>query len=514
MEDIVTQFRAMIDGNLLSIIIALSVLIVGSLVALLMAYVVRITLRRLHMDNRLAKAVMNENADKHVAVEHLAAKGTFYLVMLFVLVAFFQTLELKFITDPLNELLNRIFQFAPRLIGAGLLLLVAWGIARFMRTMLSRSLVAFKLDERLGDKAGLGNDQSFPLTRTLTDALYWLVFLLFLPAILSTLALEGLLSPVQEMMNQVMGFLPNFFAAGLILASGWFLARIVQRVITNLLSTIGADNLGEQTGLAGLMGSQSLSSLVGLVVYILILIPVLIAALNALELQSISLPVSNMLNTILAALPILFSAFLLIVVAYGVGRVIARFVTDLLSGVGFDKLPGHLGLRGPTSETRHTPSSVVGTITLFVILLFAGTEACQMLGFDAIAELIIQFTIFAGQVVLGLLIFAAGLFLANIVSQRVVEYDNGHAKAMAFAARSAILIFSGAMALQQMGLANELISMAFTLLLGALAVAAAIAFGLGGREIAAVQLAEWKEAITSKQLADEEDTKKDTSPVV
>ena len=122
-------------------------------------------------------------------------------LLLFVLVAFFQALGLTLITEPLNRLLNQIFQFAPQLAGAGLLLLTAWIVASLLKLVISRVLSAARLDERLSSYAGLEEERRVPLTKSLADAVYWLVFLLFLPAVLGALALEGLLRPVQDMMN-------------------------------------------------------------------------------------------------------------------------------------------------------------------------------------------------------------------------------------------------------------------------------------------------------------------------
>jgi hypothetical protein len=70
---------------------------------------------------------------------------------------------------------------------------------------------------------------------------------------------------------------------------------------------------------------------------------------------------------------------------------------------------------------------------------------------------------------------------------------------LALAGRIAILVLSGAMALRQMGLANEIVNLAFGLLLGAIAVAVALAFGLGGRDIAARQLERWQKSLESEQ---------------
>ena len=419
--------------------------------------------------------------------------------MLFVLVAFFQTLGLTLITQPLNQLLIQVFEYTPRLLGAGLLLLLAWILASVLRLVVSRALNAAKIDERFGGQVGLEDEERVPLTKTLADAVYWLVFLLFLPAILNALALEGLLEPVQGMIGKVLGFLPNIFAAALLLALGWFVARVVQRIVTNLLVAAGADRLSERVGLAPVLGKQRLSGLLGLVIYVLILIPVLTAVLDALALEAVTRPATNMLDTILGALPAIFGAALLVAVAYVVGRVMAGLIANLLAAAGFNGILARLGLGEEPAEGERTPSEIVGYLVLVVIMLFASIEAFRMLGFGSAAELVTQFTGFAAQVILGLIILALGLYLANLAARTIQTSRATQARLLALAARAAILVLAGAMALRQMGLANEIVNLAFGSLLGAIAVAAALAFGLGGREIAAQELQNWLKSARSDE---------------
>jgi hypothetical protein len=493
------QIARLVGGYIPNLIAALAILIVGWLVALIVSAIVRGVLRRTSLDNRLARWVMGEAAAEGVELERQIARGVYYLIMLFVLIAFFQTLGLTLITEPLNQLLIQVFQYAPRLLGAGLLLLVAWVVASALKLVLSRVLTAAKIDERLGSEAGLEEEKRVPLAQTLGNAMYWLVFLLFLPAVLSALELEGLLQPVQGMINQILGFLPNIFAAGLILAIGWFVARIVQQIVTNLLAAIGADRLSERVGLAPALGERRLSGLLGLVVYILILIPVLIAALNALALEAITQPASNMLNAILEAIPSIFAATLVVVIAYVVGRVVAGLIANLLTGVGFNAVLARLGLGKEPVEGERTPSEIVGYLVLVAIMLFAAIEASRLLGFVLLADLVTQFTAFAGQVILGLIIFAIGLYLANLAASTVRASGAAQAGLLAMAARVSILVLAGAMALRQMGLANEIINLAFGLLLGAIAVAVALAFGLGGREAAAREVERWRQSLKSER---------------
>jgi len=499
MQVILDQITQLVGAYIPNLIGALAILIIGWLVALVVSAIVRRALRRTTLDNRLARWIVGEEEAEAIEVERWIAKGVYYLIMLFVLIAFFQTLGLTIITEPLNQLLIQVFQYAPRLLWAGLWLLIAWIVASALKLVISRVLSAAKIDKRLGSLAGLEEEGRVPLAQTLGDAVYWLVFLLFLPAVLDALGLEGLLEPVQGMTNKVLGFLPNIFAAGLILVVGWFIARIVQRIVTNLLAAIGADRLSEQVGLATVLGKQRLSGLLGLVVYVLILIPVLIAALNALALEAITRPAANMLNTILGALPAIFAASLVMTIAYVVGRVVAGLVTNLLTGAGFNAILARLGLGKEPAEGERTPSEIVGYLVLVAIMLFAAVEASRLLGFVLLADLVTQFTVFAGQVILGLIIFAIGLYLANLASKTVLASGVAQAGLLALAARVSILVLAGAMALRQMGLANEIINLAFGLLLGAIAVAVALAFGLGGREIAARELEEWLQSVKSKE---------------
>ncbi len=488
MEQAIDQINELFVQYVPNLIGALAILIIGWLIALIISAIVRKGLHRTTLDNRVGAWIAGEKAGDGVHTEQWISSGVFYLIMLFVLVAFFQALGLTLITEPLNQLLNQLFQFAPQLFGAAVLLLGAWVLATVLKRIVTGALSAANLDERLGT----------PVAATLGEAMYWLVFLLFLPAVLTALALEGLLQPVQGMMDKILRFLPNLVAAGLILGVGWFVARIVQRIVSNLLAAAGLDALGDRIGLGTAAGQTRLSGLVGLIVYILILVPILISALNALELDAITVPASQMLNSILAALPMIFGAGLVLLIAYAVGSIVCALVTNLLTGIGFNSVLPRLGVGREPEAGDKTLSEVVGTLLLAAIMLFAATEAFRLLGFAAVSELFAQFLVFAGQIVMGIIVLAFGLFLANLVSVSVRASNIAQRGFLATVARVAILVLFGSMALRQMGIANEIVELAFGLTLGSLAVALAIAMGLGGREIAARELGHWVESMRSK----------------
>ena len=226
--------------------------------------------------------------------------------------------------------------------------------------------------------------------------------------------------------------------------------------------------------------------------------------------DALTLPVRDMLDDVLAALPRLFAAALLLAISYVGGRLIGALVTNLLAAAGFDSLPRRLGLAARTQATAdtsapeatlrvggRTPSEVVGGLVLAAVLVFAAVEASSLLGFGVVAELLAEFLVFGGQILIGLLIFAVALYLADLAAGVVRASSVPQPRLMALVTRWAVLLLGGAMALRQMGLANEIITVAFGLLLGAVAVAAALAFGLGGREVAAEELREWRTALQS-----------------
>lgn len=499
LQAILEQMTNAMSGYLPSLIGAFVILIIGWIVALVISAVVRIVVRRTTLSKVLARWIWGEKGrkekDRIVDVERWVGRGVFYLIILFVLIAFFQTLGLAIITEPINQLLIQVFQYLPRLFAGGLLLLVAWIIASVLRWVFFRVLRAARVDERLGSRATFGKKQRISLTKSISDAAYWLVFLFFLPAVLSALQMQGILEPVQGMIDKILVFLPNIFVAVFIVVIGWFLARIVQQIVANLLVVAGADRLSERIGLAPVMGEKRLSGVVGLIAYVLILIPVLIASLNAVQLDAITQPASNMLNIMLAALPAIFAAILLVAIAYIVARVVARLITNVLTGVGFNLLFVKLGLSKEQAKGKWTPSSIAGNIALVVIILFATIEALRLLEFIALADLVTRFLVFAGHVILGLIIFGIGLFLANLAARTVQAAGTEKSGVLALVARVSFIALAAAMALRQMELANEIITWAFVLALGAVAIAVAIAFGIGGREIAAQQLRKWTGAV-------------------
>ncbi len=503
-----------------SILGALAILLIGWLVALLAAAATRKGLGALRTNERLT-----EHTRSSMNFERIAGRVVFWTILLLAVIGMFSVLNVDGISNPLSELASTVLLYLPRLLLAAVLALLAWIVATVLRTIVNKMLGATNLDERLSRDAEMQ-----PLSDTMGNVAYWLVLLLFLPAIVGALRIEGLMAPLSNMTGVLLDMLPNIFAAILIGVVGWIIAKAVRGLITNLLAATGVDRFSQENeGTRGL----KLSQLGGTLAFILVIIPTLIAALDALRIQAISEPLTRMLDIFLQAIPNILAAAAILLIAWFLGRFVADLVTRLLANLGFDQIPARVGMAHafePTSaddampssgadhpyvsedrpaiivestgtaapgattsaaSARLTLSALAGRIALFFIMLFATVEAAALLGFAGVHNLLEAFIAFGADVLLGLVIFVVGYWLANLAAEAIQRANRDNAVGLARIARVAILGLVIAMGLRAMGIADEIVNLAFGLVLGAVAVATALAFGLGGREAAGQVTQRW-----------------------
>ncbi len=497
--NVVNYFQNWFTTQLPGIITAILILVVGWIVALIIASIARGAFRRTGMSERIARFIKAEEDVTGAEVTKWVGRIFFYLAMFFVLVAFFQNIGLTFVAEPLNVFLMNIFASAPLLFGAIAILLIAWLLATVLRIIVMRVLEKVKFDERLSEQVDDEDDKKTSLTQQIGNIVYWITFLFFIPAVLSTLRLEGLLVPVQNMVEVVLTYLPNIIGAGLILVLGWFGAKILKRFLIGLFSSLGVDRVTERDDVASYFGKNKPSEIIGIFVYALVMLFVIIGALNALSVEAITAPASAMLEMILTALPAIFAALLILTIAFLVGRILVGIIAGLLSTTGFDQLLIRLGLAREVVEGKRTPSEIVGYLVLVAIMLFASIEAAGVLGFTVLSNLIAALTFLLGRVVVSVVIFGIGLYLAGVAKEVVQSSGSPHAELLSKLARLAVLVLAGAIALQQLGVADEIIVIAFGVFIGAIALTGVIAFGLGGREVASRELSNWIDDLKKKE---------------
>ena len=493
----------------------ITILVIGGIVAWFISCIVGRLFKKTDIDNKIASWVTgNSQASQNLPVEKWISSVVFWVIIIFVLVAFFDKLKLTAVSEPLNAFLTEITSFLPSLAAALIWLGIAWLIASLARLTVSRGLKTFGLDERLNQQVSDGQAESqLDIGDTIANAIYWLIFLLFLPLILEALQLQIALQPVENMVDQILQALPRILKAVILATVGWLVATVVKKIVTNLLTATGVDKMGSRLGVSQTSGSQNISGIIGTVVYVLILIPVAIAALSALNIDAITTPAVAMLNNILTFVPKIFAAVVVLIIAYFVAQFVKDLITNLLTSIGFNNLFNWLGLSStpPSSSssdpnatvlqdggTNQTPSEIAGLVAFVGIILFAVVSATQIMELQALSLIVNQLIFIAGQVLYGLVVLAIGLYLASLAYNLIASSGGSQAKLLGQIARIGIIVLVSAMALQQMGIAPSIVNLAFGLFMGAMAVAIALAFGLGGRDIASSQIQKWLEQFRAK----------------
>lgn len=499
-ENLLIILQDSVGGFVPLLLGGLAILLFGWIVALILAAATRKGLGALRANQRLnapasaqPPAADSTHARNAVTVdyERIGGRIVFWVVMLLAFVGMFGLLRIDGISGPMSLLAQTVVLYLPRLLMALVLGAVAWGLATLVRMLLDRALSTTRMDEKLSESAGMR-----PLSATLGNVVYGLILLLFLPAIVGVLQIEGLMAPLNALTADLLDMLPNIFAATVIAVVGWIVAKVVRGIVSNLLAATGVDRFSAQR--AETRGLK-LSDLGGTLVFVLIVVPTLIAALDALRIEAVSAPLTRMLEVFLQAVPNVIAAAAILLLAWFIGRFVALLVVRLLANLGFDNVPERIGLghafaaKPETAvalqETNLAPernlslSELAGRLALFFIMLFATVEAAGVLGFAGVHELLERFIAFGANILLGLVIFVVGYWLADVAA-KAIQRASADSRGLARLARVAILGLVVAMGLRAMGVADDIVNLAFGLTLGAVAVAVALAFGLGGREAA------------------------------
>ena len=392
---------------------------------------------------------------------------------------------------------DQLIQWGPRVVFAILILIATHFIAKAVQWAVAKLIDRMPVLKR---HPQAGTDS---VGTELGRLAYWLVWLVGLIAALQPLGLSGVLTPVTTMSNEVFAFLPKLLGAGVFFFAGLILARIVRHVIEAALGALNIERLFSRAGIplgeAPLAVDESgtategaapvrnsIAKAVGATVAAVIIIFAAIGALQILEVSAISDPATNMLNTIALAIPQVIAALLILAIAFLIGRWVKTLIETVLPSLGFDNSVRALGIMPAAAN----PSRIVGTIAMTAVLIVGLMEAAKRVGGDSTAVLLFQITELGGKVIFGTVIIVVGLFLARILAS-LVGSSTGEAGYAQTIVKYAIVALFTAIGLTFMGLANEIVILAFGLILGSAAVATAIAFGLGGRDAAARVLERW-----------------------
>jgi hypothetical protein len=482
MNTILVDLQKLAMQFLIPLVVILIGLLLAWIVARLGAFLVRRALGALKLDERVSSS-LGTKTDVTGWVSGLTFWVLFVVVIwqLAVLAQNVAGVNTVAVQTPLGTLFD---EWLPKLVNVGVFLLVAWLVATILRFLVVRVLNMTQLDAWLGEKVAKGKTAN--TNESIGKAVFWLTFLAFIPSILGGLGLGETAGSVQILVNQLLGYIPGVIGAIVILVLGALLARILRQIVTGFLESVGADSVGERVGLSKSKSTQPLSVLLGTVTYVLVFVPVVVQALNTLGLPVISQVgaqlLGSMTNVILSAL----GAAVILSIAYYVAKFVADIASSLLAGIGINRLPNALGFKTAKGPLL---SDMLGYVVLVGVMLIAIQGTAQSIGLTTIAALVGSLMTVGANALLGVAIFLAGIYFANIASDVILSTGGTDASFLANIARWAILIFVAGIALNQAGvtLAGNVIQIIFA----TIGVAVALAFGLGGRDQAAKQMDKW-----------------------
>lgn len=374
--------------------------------------------------------------------------------------------------------------WAEKIFFALVILAVTWALAKAAKWAFAKMVDQISFLRR-----GTSNGESVGMALgKIVSLLVWLFGLL---AVLQQLGFDSVITPVQGLLTNFIGYLDNIVFAAAIFFIGSMIARIVRDLVETALSTVDFDKWANRGGVEAVTGNSAITKTIGTIVYVLVIIPVAIAALQMLEISAITEPAMNLLNMVFQAIPLIIGACLLLGLGYVLSRWISGLIRDLLPNLGADRAIDELGI---LPEGRKA-SSIIATIVTVAIMIFFAIAATNMLGFPQLTDILQTVLAQAGNVVFGAVLIALGVLIANILRNLIADATGtGIASNVTYWITVGLFLFIG---LKQMQIGGMIVDYAFLALAVGAAVAFALAFGLGGRDAAARTLADLRTSQTT-----------------
>lgn len=395
--------------------------------------------------------------------------------------------------DTLKSFLSSLLNRVPDVIFAILLLIVAFIAAKIVQKLVTKLLGLIK-GEKITEKTGLKQESLDSAKTFIAKLVYFVVFLLFLPGVLDKLGMNSVSAPIENLANTFLNFVPKLVAAGIIIVVGFFIAKILKDLLLPLVKATKVDKLQEKTGVQA-TEKTTFSNIIVNVIYGLVILFVVTAALEQLGIAAISNPASQIVSAIFAIIPNILGAIVIIAVGIFIAGLVAGLLENLLAGVGADTLVEKVT---GTPSKKLVLSKVIAQAVKYILVVIFLVQGVNVLELPVLTEI--------GAIVLGyvpaavsaILIIAIGIFAGN-TAESAISKKFPEAKGGALIAKIAIYVVTGFLCLSQLGVATVIVESTFIFIIAAVCIAFAIAFGIGGRTFAANTLEKVEKKINDNE---------------
>jgi len=383
---------------------------------------------------------------------------------------------MDFLTTAYNNLMSPNPSPLYNILGALAILIIGWFVAKAIAGLVKRVLGKTSIDEKL-----LGNRPGLNAGAAVAKLVYYIILTFVMVLVLDKLGFGAVLDPIKAMLETFMNYVPNIVGAGIIAFIGYMAATIISELVGSAGTVL--NRFSENIGLGE---SYSLVNILKQVVFFFIFIFALTAAFDLLAIPTISEPITNLLNSIIGAIPKILAAGIIIALFYIIGRYITAILRTFLNSANIDGMSEKMGIASMLGN--NSLSSIIANLLFFFIMFFGIITGVQQLGFTELTDILGNLLDISGRILFGVIILVIGNFIASMAYNALKGTNDG--AFLASIARVALLGLFLAMALSQMGIGTNIVNMAFGLILGAVAVAIALSYGLGGREAAGEHMKE------------------------
>lgn len=396
----------------------------------------------------------------------------------------------------LTNLWNQFFNGLPNVLAAVVILVLAFLSALLVKYIIKNLMKLLKIDVAF-EKAGLDEERKEKTKEFIGKLAYLIIFILWMPGFFGKLGLDGVASPIISMMNKTLDYLPNIIASVLLLIVGLFIAKTVKELTLPIFKKLPIDKYLKKAGVEA-KETDSVADVLANVIYVIIVIPIIIGALNVLKIDAISNPATEMLNIILAYMPKVALALVIFFVGNFISKLAFALLEKVLLSAGLDKLSDKVFEGSGTKVSKDLSfSKLVAYIVKYVIIIFFLVQAFNVIDLEVLTNIGNGIIAYLPYAVSGIIMLGIAVLLANYV-QKLILKSFPDSKVTAMIVKVLVLAVGIFITLYQLGIATTLINSAFIIVLGAIAVAFAISFGIGGREFASNMLKRVEKRIDDK----------------
>jgi hypothetical protein len=310
----------------------------------------------------------------------------------------------------------------------------------------------------------------------IANLVYFIVFMLFVPGIFSSLGVVGVSEPITAFLTTILNYLPNVIGAVIVLAVGILIASLVRMLLVPVFEKIKINKLQEKAGME-VTDEGKLSQTLAFIVYVLIIIPVVIMALDVLNIDVISVPAQAMLSTVIGFIPNIVAALVLIWIGILIGKFAGALVTRLIASSGIDKKIR--GMIGEDKFPKFVFSAAVGLIITVLVDIFFVVQGLSVLNLEVFNNIGMAIINYLPNVIAAAIIFGIAFLVGNGVERALTKHGF---KTYGKIAQIAIMVVAVFMMLNQLGIAPVLVNTAFILALAGLVGSAVLVQRMSARQ--------------------------------